>query len=271
MALMTTHGASLPGGTSPGQDRWAVTPHGLIVLDGATAIAPGVPAAEQYVDALLDALRDGLNSPDDLRAVIAEAITVVADKLDLTPGDGPSSTIALLRWADSRVDVAVLGDSTIVLGTRDGDQIRLCDDRLGTIAAASRQAYRQRLQQGSGYDDAHRKLLVDIQSEERRARNTDHGYWIAEATSDAGHHAIVRNFTADELRWAVLATDGAQRGIDHLHMPWQDIAARRNDELLALLQDLQRWEARQDPDGRVLPRAKRHDDKTITTWRPDRL
>jgi len=266
---MSTHGASLPGGTGPGQDRWAATPNGLIVLDGATAIAPDVPPAEQYVDALLDTLRTGLSSTSDLRTVIADAIDHVSAELDLTPGDGPSSTVALLRWTDTGADAAVLGDSTIILGTRDGHEIRLCDERLETVAPAQRQSYRERLQRGSGYDETHRQLLADLQTTERRARNSDDGYWIAEATRDAGHHATVRHIDADNLRWAVLATDGAQRTIDHLHMAWHDIAAKSDDELLALLQGLQRWEAERDPEGQDLPRAKRHDDKTVTTWQAD--
>ena len=121
---------------------------------------------------------------------------------------------------------------------------------------------------GSGYDETHRQLLADIQANERRARNSDDGYWIAEATRDAGHHATVRQIDGDELRRAVLATDGAQRAIDHLHLPWHEIAAKSEHELLALLRDLHRWEAEQDPDGQLLPRAKRHDDKTVATWSP---
>lgn len=265
---MSTHGASLPGGAGPGQDRWAATPNGLIVLDGATAIALDVPPAEQYVDALLDTLRDGLSTTGELRTVIAEAIASVSAELDLTPGDGPSSTVALLRWTDSGADAAVLGDSTIILGTRDGNEIRLCDERLETIAPTQRQSYRERLQRGSGYDDTHRQLLADVQAHERRARNSDGGYWIAEATRDAGHHATVHHIDADDLRWAVLATDGAQRIIDHVHLSWHEIAAMCDDELLVLLRDLHRWEAERDPDGRDLPRAKRHDDKTVATWSP---
>jgi len=140
---------------------------------------------------------------------------------------------------------------------------------LETVAPAQRQSYRERLQRGSGYDETHRQLLADLQTTERRARNSDDGYWIAEATRDAGHHATVRHIDADNLRWAVLATDGAQRTIDHLHMAWHDIAAKSDDELLALLQGLQRWEAERDPEGQDLPRAKRHDDKTVTTWQAD--
>ncbi|WP_337826556.1 hypothetical protein [Pseudonocardia sp. UM4_GMWB1] len=266
---MSTHGASLPGATGPGQDRWAATPNGLIVLDGATAIAPGVPPAEQYVGALLDALRTGLSSTSDLRTVIADAIDCVSSELDLTPGDGPSSTVALLRWTDHGVDAAVLGDSTIILGCRGGHEVRLCDERLESVAPVQRQSYRERLRRGSGYDETHRQLLADLQVIERRARNSDDGYWIAEATHEAGHHATVHHIDADELHWAVLATDGAQRTIDHLHMAWSVIAAKSDDEILGLLRGLHRWEAERDPDGRDLPRAKRHDDKTVATWHPD--
>ncbi|WP_082399178.1 hypothetical protein [Pseudonocardia sp. EC080625-04] len=114
--------------------------------------------------------------------------------------------------ASETVDVAVLGDSSIVLGTRDGQQIRLCDDRLESVAPDQRQSYRDRLQQGSGYDDAHRQLLADLQRGELRARNRDDGYRVAEATGEAGRRATVGRFDIADLRWAVLATD---RGATH--------------------------------------------------------
>lgn len=266
---MSTHGASLPGRTGPGQDRWATTPAGIVVLDGATPLAPDVPPADQYVDALLDALRVRLDSPEGLRTVIADAIAAVTEALALAPGTAPSSTVALLRWTGPDIETAVLGDSTVVLGTRDGQQVRLCDDRMATVATAQRRAYTERLAQGHGYDATHRQILSDVQTGERRARNTDRGYWIAEADSHAGHHAEIHHHARAELDWAVLATDGAQRPVDHLHLSWNDIARKDEADLLALLRDLHRWEAEQDPDGRLLPRAKRHDDKTIAAWIPD--
>lgn len=265
---MSTHGASLPGRAGPGQDRWATTRHGLIVLDGATALGPDAPPAERYVDALLDALRTRLDATGDLRTVIAEAIAAVTDHLTLTPGTAPSSTVALLRWTATEVEAAVLGDSTIVLGTSDALEVRLCDERMAAVATARRRAYAERLEQGRGYDDTHRQLLSDLQDDERRARNSEDGYWIAEADSSAGHHADLHRYDRADLRWAVLATDGAQRVIDHLHLSWADIAGRDETELLALLQELHQWEAERDPGGRLLPRAKRHDDKTIAAWIP---
>ncbi|WP_075298592.1 MULTISPECIES: protein phosphatase 2C domain-containing protein [unclassified Pseudonocardia] len=268
---MTTHGALLPGGPGPGQDRWAATPNGLIVMDGATAVTPSVPSAERYVDALLDDLRRRLDTTTDLRTILGHAIAAVSADLDLVPGEGPSSTVALLRWAEDVVDAAVLGDSTIVLGTRDGTTERLTDDRLASIAPEQRRAYLSRLAAGAGYDDEHRRLLVGLQNHERDARNTPGGYWIAEADSNAADHAEVRRYRADDVRWAVLATDGAQRGIDHLDRRWADVAAMGDTELTALLDELHRWEAETDPEGKQLPRAKRHDDKTLVTWPPNQL
>lgn len=270
MAAVTVHGALLPGGAPPGQDRWIASPYGIVVLDGATATAPEVPPAELYVDTLLNGLSARLGGSDDLPPLIAEAIAEAADTLGLAPGAAPSSTIAILRWSESSVEAAVLGDSTVILGTVDGGAVRLHDDRLAAIAAAARQTYQERLRHGHGYDERHRDLMTAIQRSEIEARNSEQGYWIAEADPAAGHHVRTTRLPRTEVRWAVVATDGAQRVIDQLGLPWADVAASSDDELRILLDRLHRWEADSDPHGEALPRAKRHDDKTVAVWQPDR-
>lgn len=269
MAPVTVHGALLPGGSYPGQDRWTATPHGIVVLDGATATAPEVPPAEQYVDTLLDSLATRLGSGRDLPALIAEAITEAADTLGLATGAAPSSTVAILRWSGPTVDAAVLGDSTVVLGIADGGEVRVHDDRLSAVAPAARRAYEKRLSHGYGYDARHRDLMSTIQRSEIEARNREHGYWIAEADPTAGHHARTTQLPHTAVRWGLLATDGAQRGIDHLGPPWADVATSDDSELRTLLDRLHRWEAERDPRGETLPRAKPHDDKTVVVWQPD--
>lgn len=267
---MSIHGALLPAGPPPGQDRWTATPHGIVVLDGATASAPEVPPAERYVDTLLDALATRLADRGELPDVIAEAIADATSTLGIEPGRGPSSTVALLRWTETAIDVAALGDNTIVLGLTSGGEVRLRDDRLSTVAPAARRTYHERLRHGHGYDDGHRDLLTTIQRSEIQARNTRDGYWIAEADPVAGHHAETMQLPNESVSWAVIATDGAQRVIDHLGLPWADVAASDDAELQALLGRLHRWEAESDPDGQALPRAKPHDDKTVVVWQPDR-
>lgn len=267
---MSVYGAVLPGGSPPGQDRWTATPHGIVVLDGATASAPEVPPAERYVDTLLDALATRLASRDELPDVIAGAIADATSTLGIAPGGGPSSTVALLRWTETTIHVAALGDNTIVLGLTSGGEVRLRDDRLSTVAPAARRSYHERLRHGHGFDDGHRDLLTAIQRSEMQARNTRDGYWIAEADPAAGHHAKTMQLPSGAVSWAVIATDGAQRVIDHLGLPWADVAASDDAEIRALLGRLHCWEAENDPDGQALPRAKPHDDKTVVVWQPDR-
>ena len=264
---MTVCGASRAGGEPPGQDRWTTTDHGVIVLDGATAFDPTAPPADHYVDVLLDALSSRLDSDAALPLVIRDAITHAAQTLALRPGAGPSSTVLLLREFRDCIEVAALGDSTAVIGLRDGRTERLTDTRIEHAAPEERARYRQRLSAGSGYDETHAALLRAIQRGERAARNTPAGYWIAEADESAGNNAIVRRFSCDAALWCVLATDGAQRVIDHNRADWAALPRASVGELVIYLDDLQRWETQQDPDGTQLPRAKRNDDKTIVTWK----
>lgn len=48
---------------------------------------------------------------------------------------------------------------------------------------------------------------------------------------------------------------------------WSAVAAKDSTELDRLLNALERWETDDDADGVALPRAKRHDDKTIAVVR----
>jgi len=243
-----------------------MTRRGVIVLDGASAFDPAAPSADQYVDALLAALSSRLDTPTDLTTVLRDAISTTSRQLGLTPGDGPSSTVVLLRESGQWLELAVLGDSTALIGLRDGRTERLTDDRMSAVAARLRTGYRDRLRNGSGYDATHKEQLRQIQRAERAARNTDDGYWIAEADAGAADHAIIRRYPRHQVAWCVLATDGAQRGFDHHGLDWASLADATEDELRRRLADLHQWEAEADPDGVHLPRAKRHDDKTVVAW-----
>lgn len=262
---MIVHGASLPGGTPPGQDRWIATERSVIVLDGASAFDRDAPPADAYVDALFAALTERIDSPEPIPAVLARAIGCAAREVNAERGAGPSSTVAILREDDDWTEAAILGDSTIMLGLADGGTHRLTDDRMGDVASTERQQYRDRLRAGEGYDEHHRTMLRAIQTAERAARNQEAGYWIAEADPRAAEHASIRRFARADVGWFVLATDGAQRAFDHLDVKWATLPTASTEDLRALLAEVHHWEAEADPSGVRLPRAKRHDDKTVVT------
>ncbi|MFE6647705.1 hypothetical protein ACFVJS_14145 [Nocardioides sp. NPDC057772] len=244
-----------------GDDRVFITSNAVIVLDGASAFAARDVPASTYADhlgSMMAGLVDGSDEP--LTALLADAIKTTANALDLTPGGrAPSSTVAIVRKRrNASVDVLVLGDSQVAIP---GEIIR--DDRLGPLASTERTAYRTRLVSGHGYDDEHRRILADLQTQQLQHRNRTGGYWIAETDPAAAEHALTRHLSPDEAPWCVLATDGAYKPMEHLGLDdWPTVASSGSNDLAALLRRCQEWEST-DGRGQQLPRAKRHDDKTL--------
>ena len=260
---MKAHIAQLAGGSN-NADRAFLTDHAAIVLDGATAFLPVEVDPGTYADTLGRTIADQLDHDPaaDLRDVVRTAITLVAHRLDLTPGRSPSSTVAILRSHNERADLYVLGDSPIHYGTND-QASSLTDDRLSQVAPTERHRYESRLRAGYGYDDQHSALLVELQRPQRTAVNRPGGYWIAEADPSAAGHGLTRHLPASAITWAVLATDGAAEVIECMGRSWPEIAHVDAEDLATLLAQLDGWETTTDLDGRILPRAKLHDDKTL--------
>lgn len=260
---MQVHVSQLPGGTASA-DRVVVIPGTVIVLDGASAfepvdIEPGI-YAETLGRSIADELRREPEAP--LNDAVAEAIRHTAEELNLRPGGSPSSTVAILRARAGAADLYVLGDSPIHYGIGHRAH-RLVDDRLSMVAKPQRERYRAQLQGGHGFDDVHQAALLQLQRAQRQARNVEGGYWIAETDSSAAHHAVTETVDRGAIEWAVLATDGAAGFIRHAGHGWHGIAQYDTAQLAALLARIHEWEDTSDPDGRHLPRAKQHDDKTI--------
>jgi hypothetical protein len=242
-------------------DKIFTTSNAVIVLDGASAFVPVPVPASTYADRLGHELATGLATrPDvELRAVLADAIEATANGLELKPGKSPSSTVTILRERDGVVDVLCLGDSVAVLPTE-----VLTDERMDELNLAPRRQYQKRLTDGGGYDDTHRALLRELQTQQGTHRNQPGGFWIAEASPGAAQHALVSQYPATSVPWAVLATDGAYNTMTHIGMTdWPTIASSSAYELAVILDHCQQWERNDDPDARLFPRAKRHDDKAL--------
>ncbi len=247
------------------KDRVFSTANAAIVLDGATAFASVELDAGTYADALGRHIVTELRSDDrkDLAEVVSNAIEVVAHRFDLRSGHCPSSTVTILRTRDHHVDLFVLGDSPLYYGT-DHHATVLADTRLADLDLPESRRYRNRLREGWGYDDEHRALLRRLQERQRAWRNIDGGYWIAEADPAVAHHAFTATLSVGDLSWAVLATDGITNPLTYLgRADWAAVAVKSDRQLAGLLTAAQQWERNDDPTGRLFPRAKRHDDKTI--------
>jgi hypothetical protein len=246
-------------------DKIFTTRHAVIMLDGASAFVPVPVPANTYADRLGKHLRDSLQAwPDaDLRATLAGAIHTTARQLNLTPGQSPSSTVTITRELDDHLDLLVLGDNLVVL-----PDDTITDERMDQLDLAPRRKYQERLAAGAGYDDEHRAILRELQTQQAERRNREGGYWIAEADPNAACHAITTQRPISETPWAVLATDGAYNTMQHLGLTdWPALSQADADQLARQLDHCQRWEASTDPQAHELPRAKRHDDKALAVVR----
>ncbi|MFI9535437.1 protein phosphatase 2C domain-containing protein [Nocardia fusca] len=265
---MNVHSAQLQEGSA--EDRLFITDHAVVVLDGATSHDPDYPSAHEYVDFLGRELCGHLTSSSDLSDILATAIESTAERLCLHPGGrAPSSTVAIVRTDPDAIETLVLGDSSVVIGRSDGTQDVISDERLDALDFPESQLYLEHLRAGHGYNSDHFAALRSLQRKQREHRNKHHGYWIAEADPEAAYHSITRRYPADQVNWAVLATDGAVEPLTPLCVSWEEVARLDDHGLAQLLARTHQWEADTDPEGVQLPRSKRHDDKTIAIVQPD--
>lgn len=254
---MRTASAQLPKGG--GEDRVYTTAEAVILLDGASAFRPAPVTPGAYVDALGAHVLARVSSADDLRVILRDAIAATVRELELTPGNSPSSTVAIVRMTGDDVECLVLGDSLIVLPGQS-----VTDNRLDQVSRPQRERYLDRLKAGHGYDQEHRDLLRQLQTEQARQRNQPGGYWIAESDPVAADHAVTGRRPLPSTPWAVLASDGAYAPMSHLGLAdWPDLQTADPEKLARILGECQKWEDEVDPHGIECPRAKQHDDKSL--------
>lgn len=193
---------------------------------------------------------------------VAEAIKTLVEHhgetCDTSHASHPSATVVAVREGTGAFEYFVLGDSTLVLDTRERTRV-ITDRRLDHVQPALRERVRS-APRGTPEYSAARLALLDA---ERHARNTTDGYWIAAADPAAAHHAITGLLAPGELRRALLLSDGAAAIVDRFDLlSWDDVLdlAERHGphEVIRRVRD-----AETGPQGLVLPRSKPHDDATV--------
>ncbi|MGX7824075.1 protein phosphatase 2C domain-containing protein [Actinokineospora sp. 24-640] len=224
----------------PSEDVVVTLPEAVILLDGATSPDPG-RAGGPYAIALAAQLAGRLTAAAevDLADHLAGAIRAVARHHGHTPGQSPSSTVALVRWDESGVEALVLGDSPVVAFHPDGSHTVVADHRLRDL-----------------------RPLSGAQADE--LRNRDGGFWVAEALPAAARQAVRARWPRAEVTDVLLASDGVSCGVDDYGiLTWPDaLAMTRAGGTFAVLDAVR---AAEDSDaGRTRwPRTKHHDDQSL--------
>lgn len=254
--------AECSGGSRPSQDRIFTTDNAVVVLDGASQPDPSPLDGGWIADQIGQELRSTLatNPIADLPEALAGAIQTTARRYDLQPGQAPSTTVSIVRWTESQLDILVLCDSPVVIIDRSNTAHAVRDERLRQLA--------DRLRRPAGFQsdnpDAWRAFVTRLQKQ----RNRLGGYWVAEADPNAANHAIVKSWPAGDVKGVLAMTDGVSKGVDTYRTPpsWLDAFALATDHPERLIDAVHDTE-RGDPDGVRWPRPKRHDDKALAIVR----
>lgn len=268
--MLTTCTASRPGGTKPNED-WVGAQGGLVVvLDGLSA-PEGVGGCHHgtpwYVQRLGERLLAQAKNTAPLRELLRTAIDRVAaqhqNTCNLADPGTPSSTVALLRTRHERVEALVLADSPVVVDTATGIDV-FTDPRVEQVVHAEREAALA----APGGSVEKQERLAELVRVQRQVRNTEGGYWVAQAHGDASDHALERSWsTANVHRFAVM-TDGVSCLVDQYQdTSWRGLLDTAEHQGVDAVLDRVRQIEASDPQGKRWPRYKRGDDATLAVGR----
>jgi hypothetical protein len=128
--------------SAPSEDRAAVGPNLLVVIDGHVRTDTGcVHGVAWYADHLASAVVEhgGAGPSEALTAAITQTADLHRDTCDLTHPGTPSAAVGIVQIVGDQLSYLVLGDVTIVIDTG-GTEIVVTDDRINRTAQPERRA-----------------------------------------------------------------------------------------------------------------------------------
>ena len=264
------------GGGRPSEDRILINADStlVVVLDGVSTLTDETPRGGWYAQTLGEEILAVHERAQhlDLRTTLHEALTTVAGEHNLVPGSSPAATVAIVRHRphDHMVDALVLCDTPVAVDQRTGFEV-LRDERLETLVRLSpyREVMFEQLHAGRGFQSPeHRRVVQQLRDHQMQHINQPGdplAYWVAEATPQAAHQAVVRSWPVSDVQRMWVMTDGALAGIEPYSLwSWDTFA----DACTALgpqqvVETIDAYEHNDDPDGSKHPRYKVSDDKAL--------
>ena len=261
--------ASWPGSLSkPNEDFVTASPSVAVVLDGLSAppaLGTGcLHGTPWFVVQLGTQVLSAATSARDesLQDLVASAISRVADShahtCDLEHPGTPSSSLAVLREQDQRVDYLLLFDSVIVVDGPSG--LTVVTDRRVDAFARQEDLATQEHPIGS---PAHQLCVQELVAAQRRHRNQPNGYWVAGAKPAAAYQAVTGSQPQDQVSRAALLTDGVSSLVDlYAVADWPGLLDSMQQHGPANIISRVREVEGADPTGSRWPRYKHSDDAT---------
>jgi hypothetical protein len=263
-AILSTEPAQVGGDN---EDFAGVTPTAAVVLDGAglsgtqSKCKHGVAWYSATLGGALLGMLGDLSRP--LPEILAAAISHTADShrdtCDLDDPGTPSATVLVVRQEADHLSYLVLADSVLVVDSKVGQPLVVCDDREAVVGAR----YRAEMDGLANGTQEHAEARQRYVQTLRDHRNRPDGFWVAAASPEAAYQSVTGSVPTKDLLAVALLSDGASRLVDRFKLAtWPQaleiLAHKGPDELIAQV----RTAERADDSGRRWPRGKTYDDAT---------
>lgn len=209
------------GGKPVNEDVVYGSPNYWWILDGATGLntknlTTGKSDAQWYVKKWDEYLKLNLKDLErPLTQIVSDGIDRVKDAFYKECGlsniekiEKPSSTIALIRKVENRIEYFLLGDCTLLVKDTNGQVNRIKDNSIEKFDTAAINAMKKNIEiKGMSFQQA-RKDVNDILIKNRMLKNTYEGYWILEFEKEAVKHSVYGSIDIKELSSMLVMSDG---------------------------------------------------------------
>ncbi|ONH28117.1 protein phosphatase 2C domain-containing protein [Pseudofrankia asymbiotica] len=254
------------------EDAYGYREDGVWVIDGASSFDDGPLVAGLSPPAWLShaasqLLHDVPWSGRGLADVLAAVIEQLADlgaAHGLAGSEFPTAAITLVRQAGDQVEVASLGDCSVLVGVSGGKPVEVTDPQFDGAEEAVLARVRDRMSRGTPAEEAYREIRTELR-QRRRERNSPAGLWVLGPDPEAARHAAMRVVPAPPGTDVVLMSDGFTRVLWPFGLVGDAAELMErviSDGAARLLDELRDAEGR-DPDCARVPRFGTHDDATV--------
>jgi hypothetical protein len=269
-----------PGGQT-GDDLWGCSDNAVWIEDGATGLSakrmlPDRPSDAAWFVAAIDKELCAADWMQPAHLILRAAAAAVAGRFRAEACDVPADTstwpaacIAILRVADSTVELVNLGDCKLLFRHADGGPTQTFGS--SAIPALDRQVVRQMVAlraEGIVEPKAAWERIVPLIREGRRLRNVDGGYWVLDIVGRGLDHVQRVTLPAEQVGYVLMMTDGFYRLVD-TYESYSDqslLEAAMSRGLAELMAELRAIEAT-DERCAAFPRLKARDDATAVVAR----
>ncbi|WP_332773227.1 hypothetical protein [Phenylobacterium sp.] len=266
-------------GAVANEDIWGEGGGAAWIMDGATGVSsrrhlPGASDAAWFVGQSHIALGRHFaagGSLDEIFQAVVEEVAVAAratcDIEAMAPHERPSASLAAIRASEQGLELANLGDCTLLWRTVGGKACRFGSSAVAALDGRLHARIAQDLSEGKSIEQA-RLAAGDLARHHRTLMNRPDGYWIFDISGDGVAHIQTETVVVTDAVEVLLMTDGFYRLVDTYGRYGDDelfdAAAYRG--LSALYGELRAIEA-DDMDCRTYLRGKSRDDATAVMLR----